>query len=141
MAQWEFLVPNLPVRDVRAAQAWYRDVLGLGVNWLWEDNFGSVGQDHVELFLFHSQRHRLGRPDDESEQPGSVICSIVVDEVDAIYERCRKHGADICSELELKPWNVREFSVRDMDGNMFRIGTAVQDPVPRPEFGYPAEAK
>jgi catechol 2,3-dioxygenase-like lactoylglutathione lyase family enzyme len=47
---WEFLVPNLPVRDVRAAQRWYADVLGFGINWLWEDNFGSVGRDQVELF-------------------------------------------------------------------------------------------
>jgi hypothetical protein len=33
---WEFLVPNLPVRDVGAAQHWYADVLDFGVNWLGE---------------------------------------------------------------------------------------------------------
>jgi catechol 2,3-dioxygenase-like lactoylglutathione lyase family enzyme len=52
--RWSFLAPNLPVRDVPAAHEWYRDVLGLAVNWIWEDNFGSVGQDSVELFLYET---------------------------------------------------------------------------------------
>jgi catechol 2,3-dioxygenase-like lactoylglutathione lyase family enzyme len=107
---WTFLVPELPVRDVRAAQEWYRDVLGLGVNWLWEDTFGSVGQDGVELFPTVA-------PD-----RGPVTCCVFVDDVEAVYERCRERGADVCAELELKPWGVREFSVRDPDGNVFRIG-------------------
>jgi catechol 2,3-dioxygenase-like lactoylglutathione lyase family enzyme len=107
--KWEFLVPNLPVRDVPAAQEWYRDTLGLGINWIWEDNFGSVGMDHVELFLY------------ESDDPQPVICSLFVDDVDAVYERCRPSG-HVVSDLELKPWGVREFSVRDLDGNVLRIG-------------------
>jgi len=64
MVSWTCLVPNLPVRDVAAAQAWYRDTLGLRVNWLWEDNFGSVSKDHVELFLY------------ESVDPRPVICML-----------------------------------------------------------------
>jgi hypothetical protein len=42
MTRWTFCVPIFPARDVPAAQAWYRDVLGLGVNWIWNDDFGSV---------------------------------------------------------------------------------------------------
>jgi catechol 2,3-dioxygenase-like lactoylglutathione lyase family enzyme len=113
---WQFLVPNLPVRDVQAAQEWYRDTLGLGINWLWEDNFGSVGADCVELFLY------------ESDEPRPVICSVFVNDVEEIYERARERGGEIVSELESKPWNVREFSVRDPDGNVLRIGTGVDEP-------------
>jgi catechol 2,3-dioxygenase-like lactoylglutathione lyase family enzyme len=125
MARWEFLVPNLPVRHVPAAQEWYRDVLGVGINWLWEDNFGSVGPDQVELFLYESGE----------DEPG--ICSIFVDDVDAVHSRCTEDGAKIVGRLEHKPWNVRESSVRDPDGNVFRIGAAVDDQLPRPEFSYP----
>jgi hypothetical protein len=88
---WQFLVPNLPVRDVPTAQEWYRDTLGLGINWIWEDNFGSVGADCVELFLY------------ESDEPRPAICSVFVDDVEAIYERARERGGEIVSELELKP--------------------------------------
>jgi catechol 2,3-dioxygenase-like lactoylglutathione lyase family enzyme len=119
MARWEFCVPQLPVRDVRAAQRWYRDVLGLGVNWIWEDDFGSVGMEHVELFLCAS----------DDPHPGYV--SIFVDDVDAVHDACRKRGAQIASPLELKPWNVREFSIRDLDGHVLRIGTDIEaDRVP-----------
>jgi catechol 2,3-dioxygenase-like lactoylglutathione lyase family enzyme len=114
--EWQFLVPNLPVRDVPVAQEWYRDTLGLGVNWIWEDNFGSVGIDHVELFLY------------ESNDPRPGICSVFVDDVDSIYERVRERGGEIASELELKPWGVRECSIRDLDGNILRIGRGEQAP-------------
>jgi catechol 2,3-dioxygenase-like lactoylglutathione lyase family enzyme len=107
---WTCVIPNLPVRDVPAAQEWYRDTLGLDVNWIWEDNFGSVGSGFVELFLY------------ESNDPKPVICSVFVDDVDAVFERGRERGGEIISELELKPWGVREFSIRDPDGNVLRIG-------------------
>jgi catechol 2,3-dioxygenase-like lactoylglutathione lyase family enzyme len=127
--EWEFLVPNLPVRDVPAAQEWYRDTLGLGINWLWEDNFGSVGMDRVELFLY------------ESDEPKPVICSVFVDHVEAIYERARERGGEIASELELKPWGVREFSIRDPDGNVLRIGHGEGEPAEADRFTVLSEAE
>jgi catechol 2,3-dioxygenase-like lactoylglutathione lyase family enzyme len=128
MARWDCIIPILPARDVRESQEWYRDTLGLGINWIWEDNFGSVGMDNVELFLAQT----------DDPQPGRA--SIFVDDVDAMYASCREHEADICEAIENKPWNVREFSVRDPDGNVFRIGTAVENPTPRPEFSFPESA-
>jgi uncharacterized glyoxalase superfamily protein PhnB len=117
--RWEFLVPNLPVRDVRASLEWYRDVLGFGINWLWEDNFGSVGCDNVELFLY------------ESDEPKSVICSVFVEDVDEVHARVVESGGELVSPLEQKPWHVREFTVRDPDGNRLRVGTSVRgDPAP-----------
>jgi catechol 2,3-dioxygenase-like lactoylglutathione lyase family enzyme len=97
--RWSFLVPNLPVRDIPAAQEWYRDVLGLGVNWIWEDNFGSVGQDSVELFLYETD------------------------------------------ELELKPWGVREISVRDRDGNLLRIGRGERRVTESTQYSVPAASR
>ena len=111
--RWEFLVPNVPVRDVRASQVWYRDVLGFEINWLWEDNFGSVGCDNVELFLY------------ESDEPKPVICSVFVEDVDEVHARVVELGGELVSPLEQKPWHVREFTLRDPDGNLLRIGTSV----------------
>jgi catechol 2,3-dioxygenase-like lactoylglutathione lyase family enzyme len=108
---WTCVIPNLPTRDVPAAQEWYRDALGLEVKWIWEDNFGSVGSGYVELFLY------------EADDPKPVVCSVFVDDVDAVYERSRERGGEIVSELEPKPWGLREFSLRDPDGNVLRIGS------------------
>ena len=127
--RWESCVPQLPVRDVPASQRWYGNVLGLAANWLWENNFGSVGRDHAELFLY------------ESDDPLPVYVSLFVDDVDNVYADCRERGAEVAGELELKPWDVREFTLRDPDGHLLRIGQAVADPVPRPEFSFPGEAR
>jgi catechol 2,3-dioxygenase-like lactoylglutathione lyase family enzyme len=108
---WTCVIPNLPARDVPAAQEWYRDTLGLEIKWIWEDNFGSVGSGYVELFLY------------ETDDPKPVVCSVFVDDVDAVYERSRERGGEIVSELEQKPWGLREFSLRDLDGNVLRIGS------------------
>jgi len=129
MARFQFCVPQLPVRDVAAAQSWYRDVLGLGVNWIWNDDFGSVGQDCVELFLY------------ESDEPHPVCVSIFVDDVDAVFASCREHGGEIVSELEQKAWNVREFTIQDPDGNLLRIGTGVDGEPVAAELSFPGEVE
>jgi hypothetical protein len=77
----QFLVPNLAVRNVPAAQAWYRDTLGLRVNWI------------------------------------------------------------LVSVLELKPWGVREFSIKDPDGNVFRIGRGEGEPAEPERFTVLSEAE
>ena len=41
---------------------------------------------------------------------------------DAIYAEYRKSGAEIVDDIETKPWAMREFTIRDPDGNRFRIG-------------------
>jgi Glyoxalase/Bleomycin resistance protein/Dioxygenase superfamily len=117
---WEQLVPNLSVPDVGAAQRWDSEVLGFEINWTWEDNFGSVGSENVEIFLY------------ESDEPTHAINSIFVDDVESVYARCREHDAEIVSDLELKPWSVREFSVRDPGGNTLRIGRG-EEPVDQVE--------
>jgi catechol 2,3-dioxygenase-like lactoylglutathione lyase family enzyme len=128
MTRWTFCVPIFAARDVAAAQAWYRDVLGLGVNWIWKGDFGSVGMDHVELFLY------------ESAEPQPGMCSIFVDDVDVVHAHAAEHGAEIVNPLENKPWNVREFSVRDPDGNVLRIGTSVPAEAAPAEFTFPEGA-
>jgi catechol 2,3-dioxygenase-like lactoylglutathione lyase family enzyme len=107
----EPLVPNLAVRDVPASQDYYRDVFGAEVKWIWDDTFGSVCLGPHEVFLYQSEESR------------PAICSIFVDDVDAVHAEMTGRGAEVVEELGLRPWGVREFSVRDPDGNVFRIGT------------------
>ena len=41
--------------------------------------------------------------------------------VDALYEIHRVRGANIISPLENKPWGIREYTVRDLNGYELRI--------------------
>lgn len=109
---WRFITPQLPVRDVEASQRYYRDRLGFKIAWRSEDgSFGAVYNGSTEVFF--------ARCDDP--RPGSVCC-VRVDDVDAVYAACRAAGAKILREPEVRPWAMREFSLEDPDGHVFRIG-------------------
>jgi uncharacterized glyoxalase superfamily protein PhnB len=114
---WTFITPQLPVRDVVAAQQYYRDVLGFHVGWTSPDgSFGAVYLGTTELFLARS----------DSIAPAT--CCVRVEDVDAVYAAYQASGAKIVDELEVKPWSMREFSVEDDSGHRFRIGQSTLGP-------------
>ncbi len=39
---WHFITPQLPVADVRATQAYYRDMLGFNIAWIWQEEYCAV---------------------------------------------------------------------------------------------------
>ncbi len=112
---WKYLTPQLPVLDVRATQEYYRDVLGFRIAWLWKNDYGAVQKGDTQIYLTRV---------DEPEPP--VCCCVDVEDADAAYEVCRSKGANIVSEIETKPWGMREFTLQDPDGHLFRIGHGVK---------------
>jgi uncharacterized glyoxalase superfamily protein PhnB len=48
---------------------------------------------------------------------------VAVDDVDAHYARARGAGADIVRPLEATDYGSREYSVRDLEGNLWGFGT------------------
>jgi catechol 2,3-dioxygenase-like lactoylglutathione lyase family enzyme len=109
---WLSITPEIPVRDVVASQRYYRDVFGLKIGWTAEDqSYGALYIEHFELFLKRT----------EDPAPGHTCC-VRVSDVDAVHARLLEAGAQIVSPLEVKPWQMREFSVCDPDGQLLRIG-------------------
>jgi catechol 2,3-dioxygenase-like lactoylglutathione lyase family enzyme len=104
------ITPQLPVRDVAASQAWYRDVLGLEVGFTRAD-FGSVRDGPLEIYLA-----RAAAP----VQPAWVC--VRVEDADGLAAIYRERGATIVEPVATKPWGVREFTLCDPDGHRFRIG-------------------
>jgi GNAT superfamily N-acetyltransferase len=41
---------------------------------------------------------------------------------DALHDFHRRHGTAICSPLEAKPWGLREYAIRDLNGHCLRFG-------------------
>ncbi|WP_460473002.1 hypothetical protein [Emticicia fontis] len=41
--------------------------------------------------------------------------------MDASYLELKNKGADIIDDIEDKPWNQRQFTVRDLNGHLFYI--------------------
>jgi uncharacterized glyoxalase superfamily protein PhnB len=102
-------VPELPVDDVERAQRYYRDVFGFEIGWIEPDKgIGSVSGDKVVLFF-----RRRARPFEPA------VHWMFAEDIDASYEAVKAAGAKIADPLEMKPWGIRQFTVEDLDGNVF----------------------
>ena len=53
--------------------------------------------------------------------------SFFVEGIDALYDFHGRNGAAICSPLEAKPWGLREYTVRDLNGHYLRFGQRGSD--------------
>jgi len=114
-------IPELPVNDLGAAVAYYKKHLGFTHDWGGESGGGIAGisRGSCRLFLadgaFRERRY------------GNVAPVLVwlnlesKDEVDALHETWSRAGARIVAPPESKPWKLHEFTVADLDGNLFRV--------------------
>ena len=101
-------VPELPVTDVERAQQHYRDALGFEIGWLDPGEIGAVSRGNVAIFL------RKTTPPFEA-----AVHWVFAEDIDATYNELKSLGANIVEPLEKKPWGLRQFTVKDIDGNRF----------------------
>jgi GNAT superfamily N-acetyltransferase len=113
--------PIFPVADVVATVRYYRAVLGFADEWLWGDppDFGGVRWGRIGV-MFSQQ----SGPD---AKVGGQWHSFFVEGIDTLHDLHRRNGATICSPLEAKPWGLREYTLRDLDGHYLRFGQRGSD--------------
>lgn len=121
---WHFVTPQLPVRDVRETQRFYRDVFGCRIAWIYEEEYGAVYNGHTEIYFSRT---------DEAFAP--VWSFVRVEDADATLRSLRERGATIVEEIASHPWGMREFTVEDNNGHRFRIGHSDGPVVPPEERG------
>ncbi len=93
-------VPELPVADFERAQQHYRDALGFEIGWLYPGKeIGAVSRGNVAIFF------RKRKPPFEP-----AVHWVFAEDIDATYQEL---------PLEKKPWGLRQFTVEDLDGNLF----------------------
>jgi len=110
-------VPFMPVHDLKETISYYRDQLGFSDEWFWEDTDAGIRRNDLRLLFMHdpefvSSINHNGRHFE--------ICWFVRD-VDDIYEEYKKKNVNIVSQLELKPWGIKEFTVEEINGYWIRI--------------------
>lgn len=108
------LEPILAVPDVRAAVAYYEQKLGFSDSWLW-------GEPPVHAGVLW---HKVGMQFSYREDFVAIGAEFYLNasELDALYERHCEAGVEIVQELEAKPWGMREYTVRDLNGYRLRFG-------------------
>ncbi|WP_269585136.1 bleomycin resistance protein [Roseibium sp. Sym1] len=114
--QLSHIAPVLPVADLKASLAYYRDKLLFETRFEWADTdaeparYAILARDHVELHLSAGA----------TPHPATAYC--FVDGVDGYYAEVKAAGANVTEALADQPWEMREFETRDPDGNVLVFG-------------------
>lgn len=108
--------PIFAATDVPATVRFYCDVLGFSGQWLWGDppTFGGVRWGSVQI-LFGCQPELAKK----IEGHGHFFRG---EDIQGLYELHKGNNAPIISDIENKPWGIREYTIRDINGYHLRFG-------------------
>ncbi len=116
--------PQLFVSDVDAACRFYERKLGFETAFKYGDPpfYAQVRRDGAALNLLHVDAPLVDAAAREREVYLSAY--IPVKDIDSLHAEYAGRGVDFQERLVEKPWGVREFVVRDVDGNLIAFGSA-----------------
>jgi catechol 2,3-dioxygenase-like lactoylglutathione lyase family enzyme len=104
---------SLCVGDVLAAADFYTAKLGFRLAFTWGEppTFAGVNLGHVQIFL-------------EQGTPSPQGCAVyfVIGDADELYDFHRASGVEIVSPPADKPWGLRDYAVRDLNGYVLTFG-------------------
>lgn len=118
---------TLLVRDIRATVSWYTEGLGFIDLFTMPGPEGDPALVHLRRWHFQDL---LVRPAPGPVSPGSgctLSFAAVFDEIDALADRARAHGGGRVDGPADTPWNTRDLTTADPDGNAV-IFTAARPP-------------
>jgi uncharacterized glyoxalase superfamily protein PhnB len=112
------IFPALRYRDGDTALEWLKSAFGAEAHAVHRRDDGTI--QHAELGV-GGGLVMLGQYDDALASTISLY--LVVPDPDAHFERAAAAGARIVRELEDTPYGSREYSARDLEGNLWSFGT------------------
>ncbi len=118
------LMASITVNDMAASVAWYRDALGFEVGQQFERD-GKVAATRINAgavrLLLNQEDGAKGM--DRKKGQGISLQLSTSQNIDAIANRARAHGASLLSEPADMPWGARMFRLQDPDGFIFVISS------------------
>ena len=112
-------VPEIPVANIDNATAYYQNALGFDTDWGDEEGgIAGISKGNCRIFLTNAA-FREGKGN-----AAPVLIWLNLDskhEVDELHATWSRTNARIVSAPESKPWKLHEFTVADLDGNLFRV--------------------
>jgi catechol 2,3-dioxygenase-like lactoylglutathione lyase family enzyme len=111
----EQLHPGLTVADLPASIEFYTRKLGFHLGFTWGDpaTFAGLNLDKVQIFL------AKGTPKPSSD---SSVAYFVVDNADDLYEFHSSSGVEIAQAIDDRPYGMRDYTVRDLNGYYLGFG-------------------
>ena len=111
--------PEVPVRDLEASLAYYRNRLGFAVDWSDEAlGLAGISRGSSRLFLSNAAyRSALGNA-------APIVLWLNLNnraEIDALHAGWASAGVAIDEPPAAKPYKLYEFFAQDLDGNILRV--------------------
>lgn len=130
------VVPELIYKDATAAVDWLSRVFGFREVLRWTAPNGTIGHADLEL---ESGVVMLGAGGEGYQNPadlGQTCAHLIfyVSDVDQHFGRAKAQGATIVSELQDKPWGLRQYIALDLEGHAWEFTQHVRD-VPPEDWG------
>ena len=108
---------HLPVRDLKATIAWYRDVLGFYDEWNWGEKDGGIRRDDMRLLFGEDPSYTSTINGNGKRLPLLWF----TDNIESIYKEFTERGVEIADPLKLHPYGLREFAIIDINGYYIRV--------------------
>ena len=118
-SEFPVAIPEIPVKDVDKAAAYYESKFGFSLDWGGDEGgIAGVSKGDCRMFLTN------GTFREQSGNSGPVLIWLNLDskeEVNDLHELWKTSQANVVSPPESKPWGLYEFTVADLDGNRLRV--------------------
>ncbi len=99
-------------KDLNKVVPFYRDIIGLEVDYIQEGSFAS--------FKFENGRLGIKQAQEEREVPGYQTLFIEAKDIEAAYNQFKEKGIKFLKELTKEDW-ATNFSFFDPDGNKLQF--------------------
>jgi uncharacterized glyoxalase superfamily protein PhnB len=122
------IFPAIRYRDADAALEWLKRVFGFEEKAVYRDAGGSIQHaelalgDGIVMFGRHSDDGWMGG-DPPRALASTISVYAAVSDPDGHFERARAGGAQIVRELGDMSYGSREYSARDLEGNLWSFGS------------------
>lgn len=114
-------------KDIKAAVAFYEQVIGIASTWYTED-FAEFSTNSITIAIGSTRTMQMfseGLTDFAGTK--STIIEFLVKNVDEEYERIKEIASEIIQEPTTMPWGNRSLLLCDPDGNMINFFTPVSE--------------
>lgn len=110
--------PQLYVRDLAAAAAFYARTLGFAVAFTYGEPpfYGQVVRGGARLNLRQVDAPVVDPARRDAER--LLAASLTLEDAEPLFREYQAAGADVVQPLRTEPWGARTFVVRDLDGNL-----------------------
>ena len=111
----------IAVNDLEKSAQYYRDVLGFDIREVGDPGWRFYTKD--ECFIMAGHCADAIPPAELGDH--SYFAYIVVDDIDDWHHQLLAKKADIIYPLRSKPWGMREFGIRTIDGHRIMFGARI----------------